>query len=1061
MPTKEPKDIMVSQMVHGTIQSTIMGMYVGAVTSAPVIPADVDATGAVVLYLGTTDDTFENGRFYRFGDGAWSEAPVGATFDLTPGKVVVSDAEGNLVTSDLDSTALGNLTGLTGNVQTQIDSVVSDVSSQGTRLTTAEGEIDTLQGTVSSQGTAITTAEGDIDTLQSQMGTANGNISSLQSAVAGKQDAITGGATTILTQNLGASKALISDASGKVAISTVSATELGYVAGVTSAIQTQLDNLASLISAMGGFAIESVEELPGTGQPNTIYFVPSESGAGQNIKDEYMWLNNAWELIGSTQFSLDIVQNASGITINGTALQTATTARAGLMTPTEVLAIDTLNTNLGLAEDNIETLQAQMAQKVDVTDVVTTSENGLMIASDKVKLDGIAEGANKYVLPVAGTAIGGVKNGGNVVIDGSGNATVDLSGYATTSALNAKADQTTVTELSNNLSTLDSRVDGIGITKQEIENGVKLTVNGASVDINFPEPGLICRITVNDTTGQGLNIGCTVRATGPATLTAITDSSGIATFNIETPGTYAFQTIGLSTGYQSTSEQIGVNAITGSLSITTDYPAYSLGSGTYSISMADGTYTLALTGISVDAQWAQAPFNGKLRLSGGSTQAEYAITGAIATGTTTNITVPEAMNLESLTLALICDVPTSGTQVAQNVINGIPYVSRIILGYTINEGVSDPDDSVTYIEDNAGWTPMSMSNGTLNAGSWATESAGQALLDSIKPVVRHSDGTYEDLDKRNPSNLASGGSANLTVGNDFLVYFANTFQWLSITKSGNIVTVKYATEQVDDTYHNYAFLGNDGQAKEGFSIGAVFAQSAMTPDVGTALWSSPESANPEQITLTNAIGYAENRGATADIATWDMKNYISGLFPLLFKTLNGQAHMWGNNSGSGSFSQNTVLTFTNDYGMNGVTATRTSKMAFLWIHDCWGNSWWWVGGAKTNSSRHLMVQHGARSSTDESDFEDTGIGPSSSLNGGINKVYASDTEVGFFPQDDAGSYTTPTYYSGYGFVYSSAFPLVGGGYSYSAGLAGPFYVYFGSSASNTYAVRLSFKEGEA
>ena len=97
------------------------------------------------------------------------------------------------------------------------------------------------------------------------------------------------------------------------------------------------------------------------------------------------------------------------------------------------------------------------------------------------------------------------------------NATVDLSGYATTSALNAKADQTTVTELSNNLSTLDSRVDGIGITKQEIENGVKLTVNGASVDINFPEPGLICQITVNDTTGQGLNIGCTSKQRGHIT----------------------------------------------------------------------------------------------------------------------------------------------------------------------------------------------------------------------------------------------------------------------------------------------------------------------------------------------------------------------------------------------------------------------------------------------------------------------------------------------------------------------------------------------------------------
>lgn len=382
----------------------------------------------------------------------------------------------------------------------------------------------------------------------------------------------------------------------------------------------------------------------------------------------------------------------------------------------------------------------------------------------------------------------------------------------------------------------------------------------------------------------------------------------------------------------------------------------------------------------------------------------------------------------------------------------------IILGYTINEGVSDPDDSVTYIEDNAGWTPMSMRNGVLNAGSWATESAGQALLDSIKPVVRRDDGTYEDLDKRNPSNLASGGSANLTtIGNDFLVYFANTFQWLSITKSGNIVTVKYATEQVDGTYHNYAFLGNDGQAKEGFSIGAVFAQSAN----GTGLWSSPESANPEQISLTTAIRCAGYREATVDIATWDMKNYISGLFPLLFKTLNGQAHMWGNNpSTSGNYSQNTVLTFTNDYGMNGTTANKSSKMAFLWIHDFWGNSWWWVGGAMTNISEHLMVQHGARSSTYEHYFEDTGIGPSSLLSGGINKMYASNTEVGFFPQDDAGNYTTPTYYSDYGNVASARFSSVGGNYGGNAGLVGPFCVSFGDSDFYPHAVRLAFKEGE-
>jgi len=53
---------------------------------------------------------------------------------------------------------------------------------------------------------------------------------------------VIGGATTILADNLTASRALISNASGKVAVSSVTSTQLGYLVGVTSAIQTQLNN---------------------------------------------------------------------------------------------------------------------------------------------------------------------------------------------------------------------------------------------------------------------------------------------------------------------------------------------------------------------------------------------------------------------------------------------------------------------------------------------------------------------------------------------------------------------------------------------------------------------------------------------------------------------------------------------------------------------------------------------------------------------------------------------------------------------------------------------------
>jgi len=64
----------------------------------------------------------------------------------------------------------------------------------------------------------------------------------------GKQNAITGAATTITSNNLTASRALISNSSGKVAVSATTSTELGYVSGVTSSIQTQLNNKAETSS---------------------------------------------------------------------------------------------------------------------------------------------------------------------------------------------------------------------------------------------------------------------------------------------------------------------------------------------------------------------------------------------------------------------------------------------------------------------------------------------------------------------------------------------------------------------------------------------------------------------------------------------------------------------------------------------------------------------------------------------------------------------------------------------------------------------------------------------
>lgn len=60
--------------------------------------------------------------------------------------------------------------------------------------------------------------------------------------------------------------------------------------------------------------------------------------------------------------------------------------------------------------------------------------DGYMSAADKTKLNGIADGANAYVLPVAGVSLGGVKSGTDITVDASGNVSVNDNSHAHTIA---------------------------------------------------------------------------------------------------------------------------------------------------------------------------------------------------------------------------------------------------------------------------------------------------------------------------------------------------------------------------------------------------------------------------------------------------------------------------------------------------------------------------------------------------------------------------------------------------------------------------------------------------
>lgn len=79
-----------------------------------------------------------------------------------------------------------------------------------------------------------------------------------------KQNTITGGATTITSSNLTASRVLVSNSSGKVAVSSITSAELRYLDGVTSGIQTQINSIKYNWLWYQGKSSGSVTDNPGS-----------------------------------------------------------------------------------------------------------------------------------------------------------------------------------------------------------------------------------------------------------------------------------------------------------------------------------------------------------------------------------------------------------------------------------------------------------------------------------------------------------------------------------------------------------------------------------------------------------------------------------------------------------------------------------------------------------------------------------------------------------------------------------------------------------------------------
>lgn len=215
----------LSNMKNAGESITIMNLVYLSTSDGEWHNTDADAESTTAGMLGIALGTGSDGNALSVAlpgsvvrDDSWA---------WTVGQILYVDTATGAITSTAP-TAAGDTVRVVGYALTDDAMYFSpSVTLSGFGITAEAVELNILDGAT------LTTTE---------LNYVDGVTGAIQTQIDGKQATITGAATTIVSSNLSTNLALISNGSGKVAVSAVTSTELGYLTGVSSAIQTQLNN---------------------------------------------------------------------------------------------------------------------------------------------------------------------------------------------------------------------------------------------------------------------------------------------------------------------------------------------------------------------------------------------------------------------------------------------------------------------------------------------------------------------------------------------------------------------------------------------------------------------------------------------------------------------------------------------------------------------------------------------------------------------------------------------------------------------------------------------------
>lgn len=332
-----------------------------------------------------------------------------------------------------------------------------------------------------------------------------------------------------------------------------------------------------------------------------------------------------------------------------------------------------------------------------------------------------------------------------------------------------------------------------------------------------------------------------------------------------------------------------------------------------------------------------------------------------------------------------------------------------IYGVAVDESNSNPETSVTYIEDAVGITPANPTS----YGGWIDK-----FVFKKNRIVGFKNGkVVKEIKKDNKTQYIDGSSVTTDV--DVMTEIPKIYWKFDTIEKGYELRVSEGEFEGADCYahkvggveKDFIYVGTYLGYNEGGKLRSI---SGVSPTVSQTIGKFREQAQ--------AVGGGYQQ------FNWFTLILLQSLYLLTFKNRNSQSALGtGVCKGvlQGGIHQDIVVNTggTNAKGMLYGSQNKREQICFLGIEDFYGNAWQFVDGIYCDGNFNIKV------SKDNKIFNDNGNGfkdlaKTQFLNGGFGSKVTHTNQTGFFPAELNGS--TTTHYCDFFFVLANCCAGFGG-----------------------------------